>query len=385
VVYITWSGLYDTVNLQWSTDESFAVIDGRANGLITNNYTINYLDSDTLYYYRIIPYYGTSARRVNTVYSFSTDYTASVSSFVVSATDMSSVAVAWDGSFSSVKLRWNTTNTFDVSDTVISGISKESSPYTVSGLGSADIYYFRVSAYSILESEYSNSGIVNAVTGYDASYSFVSADVSATVDLVWNVDNSTDVSYITISSKTGISELDISGGVDYYIRTDADDITPYYTPTITDSSNSVIDNSSVLISWDGSFTSVDVRWSSTDSSLNMIDGFANDIVGSSTTIYGLSGATAYYYEILPRLFKIINTDASINSFTTYYEPYITDLSASATDISGIDLTWDGSFSAVDIYRNSTGDFDISDTVVSGITANNYAVTDLSVIPSIISG
>jgi hypothetical protein len=43
-------------------------------------------------------------------------------------------------------------------------------------------------------------------------------------------------------------------------------------------------------------------------------------------------ATAYYYEILPRLFKIINTDASINSFTTYYEPYITDLSASATDI-----------------------------------------------------
>jgi hypothetical protein len=77
-------------------------------------------------------------------------------------------------------------------------------------------YYFRVSAYSILESEYSNSGIVNAVTGYDASYSFVSADVSATVDLVWNVDNSTDVSYITISSKTGISELDISGGVDYY-------------------------------------------------------------------------------------------------------------------------------------------------------------------------
>jgi hypothetical protein len=92
------------------------------------------------------------------------------------------------------------------------------------------------------------------VTGYDASYSFVSADVSATVDLVWNVDNSTDVSYITISSKTGISELDISGGVDYYIRTDADDITPYYTPTITDSSNSVIDNSSVLISWDGSFT-----------------------------------------------------------------------------------------------------------------------------------
>jgi hypothetical protein len=27
--------LYDTVNLQWSTDESFAVIDGRANGLIT--------------------------------------------------------------------------------------------------------------------------------------------------------------------------------------------------------------------------------------------------------------------------------------------------------------------------------------------------------------
>jgi hypothetical protein len=43
------------------------------------------------------------------------------------------------------------------------------------------------------------------------------------------------------------------------------------------------------------------------------------------------------------------------------------------DISGIDLTWDGSFSAVDIYRNSTGDFDISDTVVSGITANNYAV------------
>jgi hypothetical protein len=33
---------------------------------------------------------------------------------------------------------------------------------------------------------------------------------------------------------------------------------------------------------------------------------------------------------------------------------------------------------VDIYRNSTGDFDISDTVVSGITAN-YAVADLSVI------
>jgi hypothetical protein len=211
-----------------------------------------------------------------------------------------------DGSFSSVKLRWNTTNTFDVSDTVISGISKESS-YTVSGLGSADIYYFRVSAYSILESEYSNSGIVNAVTGYDASYSFVSADVSATVDLVWNVDNSTDVSYITISSKTGISELDISGGVDYYIRTDADDITPYYTPTITDSSNSVIDNSSVLISWDGSFTSVDaVEFHGFIS--NMIDGFANDIVGSSTTIYGLSGRrriiTRFYRDSLRLLTRM---------------------------------------------------------------------------------
>jgi hypothetical protein len=94
-----------------------------------------------------------------------------------------------------------------------------------------------------------------------------------------NVDNSTDVSYITISSKTGISELDISGGVDYYIRTDADDITPYYTPTITDSSNSVIEQFERPDIVDGSFTSVDVRWSSTDSSLNMIDGFANDIVG----------------------------------------------------------------------------------------------------------
>jgi hypothetical protein len=126
------------------------------------------------------------------------------------------------------------------------------------------IYYFRVSAYSILESEYSNSGIVNA-TGYDASYSFVSADVSATVDLVWNVDNSTDVSYITISSKTGISELDISGGVDYYIRTDADDITPLHAN----------DHRFFKLGYrqferpdivDGSFTSVDVRWSSTDSS-----------------------------------------------------------------------------------------------------------------------
>lgn len=376
--YITWSGLYDTVNVQWSTDESFSVIEGRANGLITNNYTINFLDEDTLYYYRVIPYYGTSARRENTVYSFNTDYVASVNSFVISATDTSSVAVAWDGSFSSVNLRWNTTNAFDVSDTVISGISKESSPYTISGLDSTDIYYFRISVYSIMESEYSNSGSINAVAGYDSSYSFVSSDVSATVDLVRNVDNSTDVSYITVLSKTGISELDISSTVDYYIRTVDEDIIPYYTPTISDSSISVIDNSIVLVSWGGFFTSVDVRWSSTDSSLNMIDGSINDIVGSSTTIYGLSGATVYYYEILPRLFNIINTDASINSFITYYEPYISDLSATAIDISGINLTWDGSYSAVDIYRNLTGDFDISDTIVSGITANTYAVTDLSV-------
>jgi hypothetical protein len=35
--------LYDTVNLQWSTDESFAVIDGRANGLITNTRLIIWL------------------------------------------------------------------------------------------------------------------------------------------------------------------------------------------------------------------------------------------------------------------------------------------------------------------------------------------------------
>jgi hypothetical protein len=91
------------------------------------------------------------------------------------------------------ELRWNTTNTFDVSDTVIWVLARV---VAIHGIRSwfCGILFPRFGVY-ILESEYSNSGIVNAVTGYDASYSFVSADVSATVDLVWNVDNSTDVSY----------------------------------------------------------------------------------------------------------------------------------------------------------------------------------------------
>jgi hypothetical protein len=68
----------------------------------------------------------------------------------------------------------------------------------------------------------------------------------------------------------------------------------------------------------------------------MIDGFANDIVGSSTTIYAVERGDGVLLRDFTETLKIINTDASINSFTTYYEPYITDLSASATDISGID-------------------------------------------------
>jgi hypothetical protein len=58
---------------------------------------------------------------------------------------------------------------------------------------------------------------------------------------------------------------------------------------------------------DGSFTSVDCG-GVPRIHLKYDRRIRNDIVGSSTTIYGLSGATAYYYEILPRLFKIINTD-----------------------------------------------------------------------------
>lgn len=375
--YIAWSGLYDTVNVQWSTDESFSTIYGRANGLVTNNYTINYLDENTLYYYRIIPYYGTLARRVNTVYNFTTYYTPFVSSFVISATDTSSTTLTWDGSFSAVKLRYNTTNIFDVSDNIITDISKSSSPYSISGLVDADIYYFRITGYNSFADLSANSSVINAVTGYNLFYSFVSTDVSATVDLVYNIDGNTDVSYITVSNETDINSLGIVETNDYYIRIE-NDITQYYKPKITDVSSSVIDNSSVLISWDGSFTSVNVQWSSTDSSLSMIDGSINNIIGSSTIIRGLTGATIYYYRILPKLFKMINTDTSINSITTYYEPKITSFTATTLDISSINLEFDGSYSSVDIYRNLTGIFDISDTIISGIIENMYTITDLSV-------
>lgn len=383
--YIEWSGLYDTVNIQWATDVSFSIIYGQANGLVTNNYTISYLDANTLYYYRIIPYYGITARRVNDVYSFTTDYMPTISSFVVSDSDTSSVVLSWDGSFSTVKICRNITNVFDISDIVVSDISKNSSPYTISGLSSADIYYFRITGYNIIGDLSANSSIVSAVTGYDSSYQFVTTDASVNnVVVAKNIDSS-GILLVTVSGETSISALGITGetATDYYIvKNDAlsnEFAIPLYIPTITDLSSSVIDNSSVSLTWDGSFTGVNIQWSSMDSSLSVIDGSINNVAGSSTVIRGLSNSTIYYYRIHPKLFNILNNtmDTSINSFTTFYEPTITSFSATTTDISTIDLAWDGSFSTVDIYRSLTSSFDTSNTIISEVSSNTYSITDLS--------
>lgn len=382
---IAWSGLYNTIDVQWATDASFTTIYGRANGLTTNSYTIQFLDANTTYYYRIIPYYNITARRVNTVYSFKTDYLPLISSLVVSASDTSGVVLSWDGSFSTVKIRRNITGIFDISDTVVSNVSKNSSPYTISGLSSADTYYFRIKGYNVVGDSSLNSSIVSAVTGYDSSYQFVTADASVNnVVVARNIDSS-GILFVTVSGETSISTLGITSETAsrYYIvknySSSNEFVIPLYFPTITNASSSVIDNSSVSLTWDGSFTSVNIQWSSVDSSLSVIDCSINSIAGSSAVIRGLSDSTTYYYRIYPKLFNIVNNtiNVSTRSFMTYFKPTITSFSATTTDISTIALAWDGSFSSVDIYRCLTSSFDTINTIISGISANTYSITDLS--------
>ena len=338
--------------------------------------------------------------------------------------DSSSIAIYWDGSFSSVNFEYARTS--DFSTGLVSTIVNSSTggKYVVYNLLPNTKYYYRVTPI-IKQSYYGNTDaygttVTNDVSGTTLSTistfsvsSTVSDLTMDTIKLLW--DGS--FSYITIQQSTDNFVTDITtlstqyNGKYAYITGLLSNKTYYYRASSSNSAgatNSVktavtsattlssikqfytttpIDSSSISLYWDGSYASVGLERATTaDFGTNFR---SIRISGSSGGVYkdiNLDTNTKYYYRVTP-INKPYGSGTNDVSGTTVTNDVsgttlanMTSFSITSADVStnSVPLVWDGSFSNINIYTSTDGTnytiyssspFSGKSTTVTGLAPN----------------
>jgi hypothetical protein len=150
------------------------------------------------------------------------------------------------------------------------------------------------------------------------------------------------------------------------------DVSAYTYPRATKLLATEYDSSAVSLTWDGSFTAV--RIYATDISGTYNTSFYKDFTAPTRAgiFDGLAyGNTNYYFKIVPSgVAKTLYTHPAVivSDVSAYTYARATRLITTAYDTSAIQLTWDGSFSAVRIYATDvSGSYTTSYTEYSSTT------------------
>jgi hypothetical protein len=108
--------------------------------------TITGMTAGTNYYVKITPHGTGFVGPVSTIVTV--DTIPQLTGYSVSSYDSSSVLVSWVGSCLNGTLIWNTTNSFSVNDSIMTGLSGVSSSQIITGLTSNQRYYVKMIPYT---------------------------------------------------------------------------------------------------------------------------------------------------------------------------------------------------------------------------------------------
>lgn len=385
---INWDPSYSKVDINRNQTNLFDVNDTTLSGITsTTSQIISGLSPNTKYYFRITPYISgvASTKQYTNITTLAT-----ATSLTAPTSDTSSVGLVWDGSFTTVAVFYNTTGTFTTSDASLSGITAKTR--TVSGLTANTQYYFRLTPVSSSASNGIVSSIVSKYTTPSITANSTSITGLTTINvsitgvyayytLKWNTMGVFDVSD-NIATNITTSSYSVAGlniETTYYFKatpvgtsgivgttTDVFQETTPYIPKITTVSCYTVNNSTAVVSWDGSFNNVDIYWDLSGTFVTPV-GSKTSISGNSNTITGLSGSMKYYFKVLPKYDTFAGTAGTIVNTTTYYNPVLSTLTSTPASTSQINLVWDGFFTGVLIKYNTTNVFDTSGAVFTTLT------------------
>jgi hypothetical protein len=144
-------------SIMWDTDPLFTNTGNITAGLA--GITVSGLLSNTLYYFKLVPSNGTVAGGESSV--LSATIKSKITSVVATPTDVSSISLTWDGSYSSVSVQWDTSSGFITNDNSMNDLSITNA--VITGL-TAKHHYFRILSYSSTSEFGGYSNTYNAVT-----------------------------------------------------------------------------------------------------------------------------------------------------------------------------------------------------------------------------
>ena len=397
----------------------------------SSEYTVTGLSSGILYYFRVkaegvSPYSDSEWSNVRSA----TTKLATPTLFNITSSDITDTTVDldWDTIIGVVSytVQRSSSSTFSSVSQTYSNIS--SSEYTVTGLNSDTIYYFRVraeGATSITDSEWSNiesTEIIGGQLSTPTLDNITSSDVTNnTIELDWN--DITNRSTYTIQRNSGSnfnfgvsqtysnissSEYTVTGlssGILYYFRVRAEGVLPHTdsewsnvrsattklaTPTLFNITSSDITTTTIDLDW-GTIIGADsytVQRSSSSTFSSVSQTYSN-IGRSEYTVTGLSSNTLYYFRVRAEGITSITDSAwsNIESSTTNEEVDLTQLSTptlfniTSSDITTttIDLDWGIIINnnTYTVQRSSSSDFSSVSQTYFNISSSEYTVTGLS--------
>lgn len=316
---LSWSGTYNSVILYQSTNNS--TYSTLATSYDTS-YNLTSLSSNTLYYYKVVPYDSSGNSGTSETTFFTTSTQTVINSFYAGSSTSSMIPLYWQGTFYSVAVYYQKYD--DLTYSLYSNVTGVSN-VNVTGLTSDTSYNFYITPYDVYYNSGTSSSVITVSTDYVPFVGNIYLGSVAATSVVLNWDG--EYSYVTIQKS-----LD---GVNY-----STDIKLY----AVDSSNSSV---------------------ATDSSFSI------------TTLYPY---TTYYFRIIP---YSANYNAGSTSTITYTTTLMgIDLFEVSGNIYNNNATmyWEGIYTRMLIYRvldnTALVIADISNTTTS-TTTGTYTATGLS--------
>lgn len=358
-----------------------------ASANVPNSYTDNTAIAGTTYYYIVRTFNGIESVNSSEVFIQPISTLAFTSATPVSSTNVDLVWGAATGA-ATYDVRYGT-----VSGTYTSTATNVTSPYTLTGLSPATLYYIAVRANNAVGSgATATSNQLSFTTATGAPTALTAAAASGQIDLSWTAasgatnyrvlrSTTTTGPYTQIASAiatTSYSDTTITNGTQYYYvvrafngteSSNSNEATATPIAPFTISATSAPSTTSIQVTWAaaGGASAYDVRYGTTSGSYTTTAAG----VTSPYTITGLTANTTYYIIVTAR-----NTIGSGSNASTPQVSQITPVApptglAAAGGTSLVNLTWVAASGATS-YKILRGTTTLTySEIASGVTGTSY--------------
>jgi hypothetical protein len=366
---LSYNGIFTDVTIH----ESVNAIDIATN--VTNkSYHVPSLSPNTQYNYTIIPYNSDGVVNNTDVSNIPVVTLGQVTSASVSDFTSHGMSLVYNGQYSKVNIKNNTTNHFDASNvtgtgpTDISNLSPNTSyTFTLYPINSADVISTNNSDIKTTTAKYTLGQITTGNTvptsssvrlNFDGSYNSANiyyADGSSnTTAKTYLLSSLTPNTYYEYTVKPVNGNTIESSMVGDYIDLSATTLGKMKGTSVTSFTSSSVD-----LSFNGSYQSVNIYKNNT---------FETNTTSNTFSETNLDPNTYYKYTLKPKNIDDVESSTVGDFFdisaTTLGKMTAANIDTIASD--SMSLSFDGSYSTVDIQNNTTNNFDASN--VTGTTS-----------------